>query len=350
MKNRIIALLLSGVLAVSMFTGCSTQMDKTAAVAKANTTEIPLGVANFAVRLLQAQYDDFYVGYFGEEVWKTDLYGQGTIAEDDMKASALNSLYGMYALKEHMSDYGVEITSEDVSAISVAAEAFINSNSAEAVEALGAEQEYVETYLTLLTIENRMYDEVIKGADISVSDEEAKTGTYSQVYISKDVPADETEESTEHDHEAELAELAETVKAFGADAKVNGLKTAAESYGYSVTTGTYNANATALIEEVKTALSAMTEDGVVSEVIDTENGYYVLQMDAVFDQQATEENRQSIIAEKQSSYYTKTVNAYIEEMEWSLNKKVWKQVSFDNLFTIYPPVEETEQLEETEIE
>lgn len=350
MKNRIIALLLSGVLAVSMFAGCGTDMDKTATVAKANTTEIPLGVANFAVRLSQAQYDDFYVAYFGEEVWRTDMYGQGTTTEDDMKASVMNSLYGMYALKEHMADYGVEITSEDVSAISAAAEAFISSNSAEAVEALGAEREYVETYLTLLTIENRMYDEIIKGAGISVSDEEAKTGTYSQVYISKDVHANETEETEEHDHEAELAELADTVKAFGADAKANGLKAAAESYGYSVTTGTYNAGSSAMLEEITTVLAAMTEDGEVSEVIDSENGYYVIQMDEIFDAEETEANRQSMIAEKQNSFYTETVNAYIEEMEWSLNKKVWEQVSFDNLFTIYPPVEETEQLESTEIE
>ena len=349
MKNRILALLLSGVLAVSMFAGCGAKMDKTAAVAKANTTEMPLGVANFAVRLSQAQYDDFYVSYFGEEVWRTDMYGQGTTTEDDMKASVLNSLYGMYAVKEHMADYGVELTSEDVSAISAAAEAFISSNSAEAVEALGAEREYVETYLTLLTIENRMYDEIIKGADTNVSAEEAKTSTYSQVYVSKDVHAD-GEETETHDHEAELAELAETVKAFGADAKANGLKAAAETYGYSVTTGTYNAASSAMLEGIKTALAAMTENGAVSEVIDTENGYYVIQMDEVFDAEATEANRQSIIAERQNNFYTETVNAYVEEMEWSLNKKVWEQVSFDNLFTIYPPVEETEQLESTETE
>ena len=349
MKNRILALLLSGVLAVSMFAGCSAEMDKTAVVAQANTTEMPLGVANFAVRLAQAQYDDFYVSYFGKEVWRTDMYGQGTTTEEDMKASVMNSLYGMYALKEHMADYGVELTSEDVSAISAAAEAFISSNSAEAVKALGAEREYVEAYLTLLTIENRMYDEIIKGADTNVSDEEAKTSTYSQVYVSKTSYTDAEGNMVEYTEE-EIAKLAETIKAFGADAKANGLKAAAESYGYNVTNGTYNTASTAMLEEIKTALAAMTENGTVSEVIDTENGYYVIQMEEVFDAEATEANRQSLIAEKQSNFYAETVNAYIEEMEWSLNKKVWEQVSFDNLFTIYPPVEETEQLESTEME
>ncbi len=349
MKNRVVAFLLSGALAVSMLAGCSADMDKTAVVAESKTADISLGVANFAARLSQAQYDDFYVAYFGEEVWRTDMYGYGTTTEDDLKASVMNSLYGMYALKEHMADYGVELTSEDTAAISAAAEAFISSNSTEAIEALGAEREIVETYLTLLTIESRMYKEIIKGADTNVSDEEAKTSTYSQVYISKTSYTDAEGNTVEYTEEG-LAELAETVKAFGTDAKANGLKAAAESYGYSVTAGTYSANSSVVMEEIRTALSAMTENGTVSDVLDLENGYYVVQMDEMIDVQETEENRQAIIAERQSSLYTEVVDGYMEEMEWSLNEKVWEQVSFDNLFTLYPEVEETEQPESTEAE
>ena len=346
MKKRVMALILSGALAVSAFVGCGAKPDKTAIVAQSKTVEIPFGVANFAARLAQAQYDDFYVAYFGEEVWRTDMYGNGTTAEADMKASVLNSLYGMYALKEHMADYGVEVTSEDVTAISAAAEAFISSNSAEALEALGADREIVETYLTLLTVESRMHNEIIKGADTNVSDEEAKTSSYNQVYVSKTSYTDEEGNSVEYTEE-ELANLAETVSAFGAEAKTTGLAAAAEGYGYNVTTGTYNADSS-VIEEIGTALSAMTENGAVSDVIETEDAYYVVQMNEVFDVQATEDNRQAIIEQRQSDFYTEVTNGYIAEMEWSLEDKIWAQVSFDNLFTIYPETTETEQVEATE--
>ena len=66
------ALLLSGVMAASMLTGCG--MNKNETVATFDETEVPLGVANFAARFLQATYDDFYVAYFGEDVWSSDLY------------------------------------------------------------------------------------------------------------------------------------------------------------------------------------------------------------------------------------------------------------------------------------
>lgn len=348
MKKRLMALLLSGVLAVSMFAGCGAEMDKTATVATDGTTEISLGVANFAARLTQAQYDDFYVAYFGENVWRTDMYGYGTTTEDDLKATVLDSLFAMYALQSHMADYGVEITDADKAAISEATAAFIASNSAEAVEALGVTTEVVEEYLTLLTIQSRMYNEIIKDADTNVSDEEANTSAYSQVYISKSSYTDADGNTVEYTTE-ELELLAQTAKAFAEAAKANGLEAAAETYGYSVTTGTYNADSTVLAE-VATALEAMTEDGAVSDLIELENAYYVVQMDAVIDADATEATRQSIISERQTTLYSEVVDGYLESMVWSLDEDLWEQVKFDNLFTAYLPETETEELEATEAE
>lgn len=346
MKKRLTALLLSGVLAVSMFAGCGTEMNKTATVATDGTNNITLGVANFASRLTQAQYDDFYVAYFGENVWRTDMYGYGTTAEDDLKANVMENLYAMYALKNHMGDYGVEVTAEDVAAISAVAESFISANSAEAIEALGADREIVEAYLELLTIQSRMHAEIIKGADTNVSDEEAATSAYSQVYVSKTSYTDAEGKTAEYTPE-EVEALAQKVGAFAEAAKANGLSAAAESYEYTVSTGTYNANST-VSEEIKSALATLTTDGAVSDLIETETGYYVLQMDAIVDATATEATRESIISERQNALYTEVVDGYLEEMEWDLDERLWRQISFDNLFTVYEPEAETEELDVTE--
>ena len=44
--------------------------------------------------------------------------------EDDFKASAMELLHDLYTLKNHMADYGVEVTDEDKAAIEKAAAAF----------------------------------------------------------------------------------------------------------------------------------------------------------------------------------------------------------------------------------
>ena len=62
--KKFTALLVSGVMAASILAGCG-GIDKNATVATLDGQEIKLGVANFAARLQQAQYDDFYTAYFG---------------------------------------------------------------------------------------------------------------------------------------------------------------------------------------------------------------------------------------------------------------------------------------------
>ena len=176
------ALLLGGVMAVSALAGCG-GIDKDKTVATLNGEPVTLGIANFAARFQQAGYDDFYVAYFGENVWSSDLYGNGSTMQETIKDSVMESLEDMYVLKLHMDEYDVVLTDEEEAAISDAAAAFLSDNSDDAIEALGATQEIVEEYLQLSTIQHKMYDAIIADADTEVTDEEAKTSAYSYVNI-----------------------------------------------------------------------------------------------------------------------------------------------------------------------
>ena len=71
------------------------------------------------------------------------------------------------------------------------AAAFIADNSKDALDALGADEETVERYLTLATIQNRMHTAIIADADTNVTDEEANTSSYSYVKVSKQSHTDE---------------------------------------------------------------------------------------------------------------------------------------------------------------
>lgn len=340
--KKLSALLLSGVLAASVLTGCG--LDKDAVVATLDGQEITLGVANFAARLNQAQYDDFYVAYMGEEVWKTDMYGMGVTMEDSSKSSVISSIQNLYTLEAHMADYGVTVSDEENAAIVAAAKEFMADNSDKAIEALGATEEIVTEYLTLVTIQNKMYNAIVADADTVVSDEDANTSAYSYVYISKTSHTDESGASVEYTEE-ELVELADTVEAFASEAAAESLDTAATKYEYTVSTGTFANDTTTLEEAVLTALQAMTEEGQISDVVETDTAYYVLRLDAITDVEATETHRETIISERQQALYTEVLDAWIAESEWKLNEKVWEKVSFDNLFTTTEPTEAVESTE-----
>lgn len=338
-RTRIAALLLSGVMAASALVGCG-GVDTSEVVATFDETEVALGVPNFVARLQQADADDIYSYYFGDGAWETDLYGTGETLQEELKSSVMENMFQLYTLEAHMSEYGVEISDAEQTRITEAAAAFIAANSSEALEELGADQAIVEEYLRLITIESKMYDAIIATADTNVSDEEANTGAYSYVSVSKTSYTDEEGNSVEYTEE-ELASLAKTVGAFGTEAKVGTLEDAAETYGYSVIAGTFTANDSELDEEVLTTLQSM-EEGEVSDTIDTEDAYYVVRLDAMTDAEATEETRASIISERESARYEEVLAGWQEEHTWKVDESVWEKVAFDRSFTTTEPVESTE--------
>lgn len=344
--KKLTAVLVSSALAVSVLAGCG-GIDKDAVVATLDGQDIKLGIANFAVRLQQAQYDDMYTSYFGEDVWSSDLYGNGSTMEDNMKDTVIDSIESLYVLQNHMADYDVTLTDEDKTAIKTAAQDFMSVNTDEALEALGATEEIVEEYLTLVTIESRMYTAIIADADTNVSDADANTSDYSYVNISKTSYKDADGNSVDYTDE-EKAALGDKVKEFKDAAVTDTLETAAEEYGYTVSSGTFASDNTTLDEAVLTALQDLTTEGQISDVVETDSAYYVLRLDQITDADATEQHRQQIISNRQSELYNEVLQGWKDASEWTLNEKVWEKVSFDNHFTTTATSTETEEAETTE--
>jgi foldase protein PrsA len=282
--------------------------------------------------------------YFGEDVWSTDMYGLGYTMEDDLKDSVIGGVEELYVLAAHADEYGIALSEDEKAAIETAAANFIADNSTEALKALGATEEIVEDYLSLVTIQSYMYDAIIAEADTEVSDEEANVSSYSYVTVSKTSYTDADGNTVEYT-EDDLELLAKEVKAFATEAAESSLEEAAEDAGYTVQTGTFTADDTSLDADVLAALQELSE-GEVSAPIELDSSYYVVRLDAKTDADATEANRQSIISQRQSDHYSEVLDAWKEESGWTLDEKVWAKVSFDNLFTTVS--ESTETADDTE--
>ena len=143
--KRFTTLLVSSVLAASMLVGCG-GINKNETVATLDGQEIKLGVANFAARLQQAEADDFYRAYFGDDVWSSDLYNNGTTMEDNTKNSVIEMIENLYILQNHMADYDVTLTDDETAKIAETAAQFMADNDDKAVNALGATEDIVKEY------------------------------------------------------------------------------------------------------------------------------------------------------------------------------------------------------------
>ena len=84
-----------------------------------------------------------------------------------------------------MADYDVTLTDDETAKIAETAAQFMADNDDKAVNALGATEDIVKEYLTLVTIQSKMRAAIIADADTNVSDADANTSAYSYVNVSK---------------------------------------------------------------------------------------------------------------------------------------------------------------------
>jgi foldase protein PrsA len=183
--KRLAALALTGVITLTTVFGCGANTNKT--IATLGDEKVTFGVANFIVKYQKASVDDMYAMYAGfygvDSLWSTDTSGSGSTTEVEFKQSAMDLLHEMYTLKAHLADYGIEITAEDEAAIKEAAAAFMAANTEAAIKEFGATEEIVVEALKLYTIQAKMYNKIIEGADRNVSDEAANMRGYSMMHI-----------------------------------------------------------------------------------------------------------------------------------------------------------------------
>ena len=311
-------------------TGCGSSVDANATGATLNEKEISLGFMNFMAKYQQATYDSIYTLYFGTDYWSQEIT-EGMTMEDSVKSEIASSIERLYLLEEHMADYGVSITEEEMAAIEAAAARFLSDNDQKAIEQMGATTEYVAEMLRLYTIEQKMRAAIYAEEPAEVTDKEAAQRTFSYIRVSATTTTDDEGNSVDLTAEAKAeleVRLTELSKAAQED-----FEEAAEADGYSVYSYSYGSDESSMAEEVIAAADAMKE-GDVSNLIVTENAYYIIRLDSEFDKEATEQRRTQLIEEKKAAHYTEVCDGYMEAADFQINEDAWAQVTFDKLFAI----------------
>lgn len=327
MKTRFAALAIAAAMAVSALTGCgSGNLNSDDVVAEFGDTKIKAGVAEFYARYQQASYEAYYMPYYGENMWTTEV-SDGSTYEDSVKNNALDTLKTMYVLETHMDEYNVEYTSDDEAAVAEAAQAFVDANDGEALSASAGNIENVKEVLKLITIQRKMYNAMIEDADTEVSDDEAAQKSMSYAFFSFET-TDDSGNKTTLDDDGKVA-LKETAMNFQTEA-ANGTKTfeeCAEKAGVEAQTATFDSDTTSPSTDLIKAADVLGE-GQVTDVIETDSGYYVAKVTSMLDREATDAKKTSIISERQQTLYNDLCKEWVDDADITVHENVWKKLDF----------------------
>nr|WP_076777062.1 peptidyl-prolyl cis-trans isomerase [Lachnoclostridium phocaeense] len=327
MKKRAVILLLAGVLAAGSLTGCG-GLEDSDVVATVNDTDITADVANFLARYTQAQYETYYAGYMGDDMWSGESE-EGKTYEDTVKDSILESLENMYLMEEHMDEYDIFLSDEEKNSIKEAASQFDSENGLAEKEKVSGNTDTVERVLELLTIQKKVQDAVEAGADTEVSDEEAAQKSMQYVTFSFTTTDEEGNSVDLTDEEKE--ELKATAESFAA-----GAAGAADFAAYATEQGqtsqdaTFDAESATLPTQLVEAADALGE-GETTGVVEGDNGYYVARVTSLLDREATDAKKQEIVSERQQELMDETIAGWREDADIEVHERVWDKIEFTTL-------------------
>lgn len=358
LNSRIAAGVLAAFLAAGTLTGCG-KLDGTKTVATVDGETVTLGLASYMIRDQQAQTESYYqmlAQSYGIDasgsLWDEkgdDGKTYGESAKDDV----MDNIKSLYAMKAHAADYDVTISEEEQAKIQEAAKTFMEENDAAALEELAVSESDIVTYLELMTYRQKMHDPMVADVDQEVSDEEANQTRITMAKVSTQGTEKDDDGNTidlTDEEKSDKKWLAEQLleKILASDNTEVDISALAGEISEDITV-TSPAFTTAggedqvLDQAVRDAALKLEESQVAPEVIEGEDGYYVIRLDKMLDEDATENKRASIISEREQEAYNNLLEEWEEAADMKIEESVWKKLKItDSKSFIYKTEEQTD--------
>lgn len=352
--KKLSGVLLVGILGASFLTGCGKTPDGTQPLITAGEDTITVGTGNLMLRMNQATMLSYYsmMGGSTAGIWSQDA-GNGETYGDTTKESVLDELENMLVQKQHGEDYGVTISEEEQSKIEEAAKAFMDANTEETIQSLLISQADVETLLELYTYQTKMYDPMVADVDTNVEDSEAAQSkiTYCRIDISDTQNEDGTTTPlTDEEKQAKKDQAQAILDQLQAQADPAGADMDAIAKGVnedlSAVDNTFGEDDTLLDDKLKEAAKTLQDGQVYGEVVEGENAYFVVRMDSVLDREATDQEKENIVNERQQEAYSDLLEQWKEDTDITVNEKEWEKVTLTDTEQFTIKQAETEESKE----
>ena len=263
-----------------------------------------------------------YEAVYGPEVW--EISHNGVTLEENVKEMVLARIARvktMYLLAESK---GVELDSTEREMAAQAAEEYYGSLSGSDVQRLGADEDLILQMYEEYALANKVYQLILKDVNPEISDDEARTITVQQIMIrtytldgtGSRVAYTEELKDTAYKKAREIRELAVSE---GQDF----LELASRSSDDPVITCSFGkGEMDPAVEEAAFSL----ETGEVSQVVESEDGFYIIKCINTFDREQTDANKLEIVEERRREVFGQEYDAFVEGLSRSMNEKLWQQV------------------------
>lgn len=264
---------------------------------------------------MQNQYEAVY----GEEIWNAK--GEGTSLEQEAKEQVLAELAQVKAMALLAREKGTILDEKETERVNAAAKEYFASLNETEVSALGADEKLIGQMYTEYALSAKVYREIVENVNPEISDDEARTITVLAVRTKEREQA----QTVCREAKQEDADFEALAEANSEDRTIS----------YSFGKGEMD-------EALETAAFDLGKDEV-SDVIEADDGFYVLKCVSTFDEAQTRINKEKILEERRNEAFNSEYDTFVNSLVRQLNDELWKSVTLihnenvktDRFFSIY---------------
>ena len=345
MRKRIFdrfKILISVFLCAALLTACDRTVVVTGGFAEGEVFRInTLSCSRSEMNIYLTNMANAYEATFGEQIWTTSA-GNTTI-EDAFKETVLAKVTRIKVLNLMAKEEKISLSCDEKKSLKKAAKAYMKTLSKNEKAELGADEDLVFQMYSEYALAEKVYNSIVDEVNFEISDDDARSITVEQIFI----------KTYHEDTHGRLTDYSDAAKA---EAKERALaireKAVTESDFESLcalyneedeSTHTYRrGEMPETYEDVAFAL----EEGEISYVITTDDGYYIVKCISTYERKATNENKEAIINEAKRKAFEEKYNEFLPNVIANINEKEWENIKIihnsemktDLFFDIYTDI------------
>ena len=335
-------ILISVLLAIVLMTACDRTVVVTGGFAEGEVFRInTLSCNRSEMNIYLTNMANAYEATFGEQIWTTSA-GNTTI-EDAFKETVLAKVTRIKVLNLMAKEEKITLSGDEKKSLKKAAKAYMKTLSKNEKAELGADEDLVYQMYSEYALAEKVYNSIVDEVNFEISDDDARSITVEQIFI----------KTYHEDTHGRLTDYSDAAKA---EAKERALaireKAVTESDFESLcalyneedeSTHTYRRGE---MPEAYENVAFALEEGEISYVITTEDGYYIVKCISTYERKATNENKEAIINEAKRKAFEEKYNEFLPNIIANINEKEWESIKIihnqemktDSFFDIYTDI------------
>ena len=339
-RKKLTILCLVGVMSVSTLTGCgkNTKLVFTTGLSgnqlfKIGSSKCIMPEAMIYLTTFYNQYADIY----GQEMWDYDF--GGVSLETHVKDVVLSKLAQIKIMNLMAQERDIRLTAEEEKQVLEAADTYFDKLEEDLKKAEGITEDVVKQVYLEYAIANKVYSAITESAEMEISDDEARTVTV-QAICFYNWKMKNGEKTALSDPELEkVKKMADQV--LDQVSAGENFETLAAQYSEDkqIVKHFGRGMAESHFEEMLFSM----DEGEVSDVIETSDGYYIVKCISTMDYEATQENKLVLAEQRRKEAFSRAYAEIAESTHSQFRDKQWNELTLNeeihitdaNFFDIY---------------